>query len=505
ENGGKGCGAQAIADALDPIAVAAQLLYIRQNGNPLGSKDAMLDGGDGSAYSAEHARHHAGMRSLQQQFGYYDVFLIDGDGRIVYSVFKELDFATSLADGPWAGSNLGTLYRELQDQPAGATAFADFATYRPSYDGPAAFLGTTLEDGDERVGYLVVQLPIDRTNQVVAATAGLGRTGEIVLVGPDHLMRSDSRHHPATHSVASSFRNPGEGQWPSAHVDEALAGESGNGADTDRSGNAVLAAWEPLDIFGHQWAMLASFHESELLAGKERMTSTLAESLGSMLQRVLLLAVVAAIAVAILSWLSARRIVTPINRTVAALHDIAEGDGDLTARLDDSGRDELGQLAAKFNLFLGQLRDTVRTIAEHSDGVSGAAVELTQTADGMTSSATRTKHQSSQVAAAAEQLTANMSSLSQSSEHMAGTLRTVAAAVEQMTASISEVAKSADNAAGIAGTAAQLTQSSNVKIKELGEAASQIGRVVEAIQDIAEQTNLLALNATIEAARAGEA
>ena len=505
QSGGARSGIETALQQLDPPAVMAQLLYVQRNPNPLGRKHLMAEAKDGSEYTRQHALVHDGLVSVQQAFGYYDLFLLDNDGRVVYSVFKELDFATSLSTGPWARSNLGELARNLQGTPDGKIAFADFAAYKPSYDGPAAFAGTPLVHGGKRVGSLVVQMPIDRINAVVTSTEGMGETGEVTLIGPDLLMRSDSRHNPVTHSVAASFRNPQKGSVDLPSVKEALAGKSGSGELVDVDGATEIAHWLPIDVFGVRWAMLAKAEEQEILASLIEMRELAAASATKMLWWSLGLCLCVAAAMAAFSWFFARQLVTPIQRTVVALKDIADGEGDLRARLDEERADELGEMGKWFNKFLGKLQASVRSIAEKANGVSTASSQLTSTAQSLSESAERTKAQTSQVAAAAEEMSSNMTSVSGSSEAMTGTFRTVAAAVEEMTASIAEVAKSAENAARVAGTAAQLTRSSNEKVSALGSAANEIGRVIETIQDIAEQTNLLALNATIEAARAGEA
>jgi methyl-accepting chemotaxis protein len=497
--------AETILGQLDDIAVAAQLVYLQRNPHPLGRKDAFAESKDDADYSLLHRQHHEDLRSIQQAFGYYDLFLLDRDGRVVYSVCKEVDFGTHLGRGPWSSSNLGVMHTALQSTPLGKTAFQDFRSYGPSYEAPAAFLGAPLARGGERVGAVVVQLPINRINQVASATEGMGKTGEIVLVGPDRLMRSDSRHNPTTHSVVASFRDPKHGSFDTAQVQEALNGNSGAGIVDDVDGARELTWWQPIEVLGTRWAMIAKFEVSEILAGAVRMTATAEQTASSMLWWTLSLMLATGLLVGGASWWLARQIVLPIRSTVRALADIAEGEGNLTARLDQSRRDELGELGQWFNRFLGRLQETVKTIAQKANEVGSASSQLTATAHSLAEGAERTRGQTSQVAAAAEEMSANMASVSHSSEAMAGTFRTVAAAVEQMTASIGEVAKSASGAASVAGTAAELTRSSNEKVSALGAAANEIGRVIETIQDIAEQTNLLALNATIEAARAGEA
>jgi methyl-accepting chemotaxis protein len=505
KNGGQASGIGAALAQADAVTVMAQLHYVKRNPHPLGQKFQLSQANDGSAYSEHHPDLHAEMVAAKDAFGYYDVFLVDASGRVVYTVFKELDYATSLQSGSWAQTNLGQLFRTLQNTPEGETAMTDFAAYKPSYDDPAAFLGAPVFANGQRIGAVVVQMPIDRINAVVSATDGMGKTGEVVLVGSDHLMRSDSRHNPDTHSVAASFRNPKTGSMATVEVDEALVGKTGQKISTDTDGAEEVVVWQPIEVLGQRWAMLAKVETSEIMGAIEVMEQQRASLRTTMLGWTIGMTLVASVVIAAISWLLSRQITTPIHRTVVALKDIAEGEGDLTARLDAERADELGEMGAWFNKFLGRLQETVKSIAHKATGVSAASTQLTATAQSLAQSAERTQAQSSQVAAAAEQMSANMSSVHQSTDAMSGTFRTVAAAVEEMTASIGEVAKSADNAAKVAGTAAQLTRSSNDKVSALGAAANEIGRVIETIQDIAEQTNLLALNATIEAARAGEA
>ncbi|MBZ0150040.1 MAG: methyl-accepting chemotaxis protein, partial [Planctomycetes bacterium] len=489
--------------SLDAVAVAAQLIYVQRNPHPLGKKDDLPFADDGSDYSGEHASMHHSLAAVQRGFGYYDVFLVDTEGRVVYTVFKELDYATSLRNGPWAQSGLGELSRRLESAAPDTAMLQDFALYRPSYDGPAGFVGAPVFADGRRVGSLIVQLPIDRISGIAGATDGLGKTGELVLVGNDFKMRSDSRQNSTTHSVLASFRNPGKGSMATEQVKQALAGKTGTGELADVDGDAELGAWQPLDLLGTRWAMLCKIENSEIFADIEEMRqhqeSTLAASLRS---TVVIVAVITALIGAV-SWFFARQLMRPIHKTVAALADIAAGEGDLTAELDANRKDELGEMGRWFNQFLRKLRDTVMTIAQKSNSVGLSAIELASISQALTLSAEQTRARTTQVAAASEELNANMASVNQSSESMNGTFRTVAAAVEQMTASIAEVAKAADHAAQVAGQAAELTRTSNAKVAELGAAADEIGRVIETIQDIAEQTNLLALNATIEAARAG--
>ncbi|MCA8976358.1 MAG: hypothetical protein KDC98_16685, partial [Planctomycetes bacterium] len=106
---------------LSATGVALQQAFITSNPNPLGSKEALTSpDGDDSDYARVHARFHPMARDYLQTYGLYDVFLVDADtGDVVYSVFKELDYATNLRDGAWATSGLGATFEAALEAPPG--------------------------------------------------------------------------------------------------------------------------------------------------------------------------------------------------------------------------------------------------------------------------------------------------------------------------------------------------------------------------------------------------
>jgi len=200
QNQGERANASTWLNQLDAESVALQYQYIKANPNPLGSKDGLEDPKDGSAYSALHATYHPHIRDYLNKFEYYDVFMVDPEtGDIVYSVYKELDYTTSLIDGPYANTGIGEVFRKANAATsADSFAVADFAAYPPSYNGAASFVASPIFDGGEKVGVLIFQMPVDRINAVMThgekwKEGGLGDSGETYLIGGDFKMRSQSR------------------------------------------------------------------------------------------------------------------------------------------------------------------------------------------------------------------------------------------------------------------------------------------------------------------------
>jgi len=214
---------------------------------------------------------------------------------------------------------------------------------------------------------------------------------------------------------------------------------------------------------------------------------------------------IASVVIGFMAFLIARSFTKPLHKTIAMLQDVAEGDGDLTKRLDESRQDEIGEVAHWFNVFIGQIQAMVAEIASNSEVLSHGSNRLVTTATQLSSGAEASKHRSASVSSAAEEMSINMKNMASSTTQMSGGINSVVAAIDEMTSTIDEIAKHAETSAGVADKATRIAEDSNSKIGHLGTAADEIGRVIEVIEDIAEQTNLLALNATIEAARAGEA
>ncbi len=351
-------------ETYEPGSQAAKYLqhyYITENPNPVGEKDKLVAAEDGSNYSKTHREYHEIFRHLIQVYGYYDLFLIDyRTGEIVYSVYKETDYATSLNQGPYSQSGLAQLVEKVRENPERRNVeIVDFQTYRPSYGAPAAFLGAPIYNGPHIVGVLAVQLPVEEIDKVLNKdgnweSAGLGETGEIYMVGSDLLMRSDARlliEDPEAYQktlVASG--TPSENRKlielfetsilfqnvNSTTAKLALEDKQGSSVTKNYQGKTVFSSYAPLDIPGLDWVILSEIEVSEAFKPVNAVQ--------------IYLFIVTAIIVVAVTWIAsaaAANFIKPVNKLGEAMSRLSEGETDVEVKQDS--QDEFGQLADNFN------------------------------------------------------------------------------------------------------------------------------------------------------------
>lgn len=325
------------------------------------------DPGDGSKYTQVHRQYHPAFRTLVSEFAYEDLFLIDPQtAKVVYSTYKGVDFSTDLESGPYTQSVLAQAFRKvIREGEPNFVTFTDFEPYRPSHNQPAAIVASPLFDQGELIGVLALQVNINKIDQVMTNSRrwqemGLGNSGETYLVGPDYLLRSNSRFllekSPSYfQSLANSGVEPAkidrmrrqqnsilEQEVKTVASQRALLGNSGIDIVEDYRGVSVLSSYGPLQIKGLDWAILAEMGADEAFAPISEFQKQVLISTAILILLITILAL----------WLS-RLFVKPIQALMAGFRQLAEGDTDITIHMNS--QDEFHDLAVSFNQMVESL------------------------------------------------------------------------------------------------------------------------------------------------------
>jgi anti-anti-sigma regulatory factor/HAMP domain-containing protein len=364
-----------------PTTRDRQHTFIAANQNPIGSKDQLIDPGDGSAYSQAHALYHPLLQRFQRSFGYYDLFLIDAEtGHIVYSVFKEVDFGTSLDLGPHRGSGLADAFHAVRNARAvsgGADSdgspLVDFRPYAPSYGAPASFIAAPIVEAGELIGVLAFQMPIDEINAIMTSnfeweTNGFGESGETYLVGDDLLLRSESRFlvedkegyltalteagvdADTVNAIDAIGSAVGLQPVQTEGSSSALAGRTGTGTFPDYRNVSVLSSYRPVDIEGVNWAIMSEIDEDEAF-----------ESIASFRTQALIWLGIAALVIVVFAVWFGNRLVSPLRRLTIVASEIAGGN--LDASVEVEGSDEIAVLARSFE----SMREAIVDLVQRQD------------------------------------------------------------------------------------------------------------------------------------------
>ncbi|MBO9478718.1 HAMP domain-containing protein [Shimia sp. R11_0] len=511
----------------DPVTYLTRT-YITENPNSAEERAALVDPGDGEYYSQSHASYHPTfLRSLRLN-RYEDIYLFNLEGRLLYSVRKQDDFAQDFSRGPLSETGLGQAYQGALSAAPGDIVTADFAPYAPHGDTPGAFLAIPVLSKKKVVaGVLAVQLSSARVAEVLAASVSPEGDQNLYLVSADGVARSPSLLPNQFEEFANLSALP--------HIQSAMSGTADvlEHAQT-LAGLDVIARVMPLSIAGFDWSLIMETDRIAAFAAVHRIRLL-----------ALLMIASAVILAALVSWMAARRVTRPIEALHQVTTALSEGDYDV----DISGttrRDELGDLAKTIGAFRDRLKMadeasareavTARKTAAVVDRMSEALAELERgnlacdikeafvadyeaLRETFNHSLSNLRDLMSSIVEASQNVgqysneqKSAATVMEKRTESAAATLEDTAKALHDLSDGVKTTADRAnrvDDAMRHARTEAENSRdvvgSAVAAMDEIQKASDEIAQTISVIEDIAFQTNLLALNAGVEAARAGSA
>ncbi|MBL7911952.1 MAG: SpoIIE family protein phosphatase [Bacteroidia bacterium] len=374
----------------DKNSVILTDLYYVNNPNPIGEKHILMSAHDQSSYTKAHEKYHKILKDFAEKFGYYDIFLIDpATGNIVYTVYKEVDFATSLIDGPYKNTNLANAFNAVaKSENEHFVNQVDFMPYHPSYNAPSAFIACPIYDNGEKIGVLAFQMPIDKINDIMTNkqnwnNVGLGNTGETYIVGEDYKIRNQSRFliedsvdyfkmlsdigedKKVIAQIKNYHSSIGLQTVKTTGTEEALKGVNDTKIFPDYRGVSVLSAYKPLSIPDMHWVLMSEIDEEEAFEQVTALRNNIVVGF------ICLLLVVFAV-----SYVVSKQITKPLNELTFEALELANGN--LEVEVKTAGKDEIGMLASSFKKMQASINKLILDLKDINHSLEDKVKERTE-------------------------------------------------------------------------------------------------------------------------------
>ena len=389
--------------------------------------------------------------------GLADLYAIDDEGYVLFSVTNGPELGVRLAGGP-----LYEVWKHALD--TGKMAFFDVSLYAQADNEPSFFIAAPVSEYGKQRGAIIIRLGLNGINSFMSDRTGLGTSGESYLLGPDLTLRSDSLLSPQEHSVKASLSNPATGKVASMQAKQALEGNSGVMEGTNYLGQQVIAAYCPVSFLDQKWLLIAEVNLEEALANlkainsqlqkiSDNIQSTRDDSVTTLVQATLLVVIAFSVIGCLMTLLLSRALIGPIKVTGKAIEKVSKGE--LDVRLNVRGNDEVASMQLALNSMVDQLKKNIEEIehqcvlSERREAETKNARDEAETArleaqraksNGLLTAASRLENVVGQITSVSSSLQKQVQIIVHGAEEQQARVAQAATAMEEMNAVVLEVA-----------------------------------------------------------------
>lgn len=443
---------------------------------------AKLNGDEDTMYSFAHKNIHKSFSTSLLASGYGDVYVLNAEGRIIYSVAKSGDFLKSVADEELAGTELNSLFNQVKDAPVGKQVSTFLKPYKFADNAPALFvaepvwIGSIVQD-PKFMGIVVIRLDVGFFNGLIAKTEGLGKTGQLYLTDNDGLLLSDMPRASKPTSLSKTVKYD---LIPNAAVGQINT----EGVAVTSDGIDIMLAVRPFNFLDKKWVIVAERSMDEALGAIHKMRD------GMLIGGLIVLLIAAIIAIMV-----SKSITKPLSRLTSNMRSLSKGDmndnmsenywinelsimanalvvfkKNAIARVKaEVEKAELDKEELKKAQYISGLIESFHSNSKNSIGnVNQASNKLEDVSKDLNESASEMQNQSRLVIGSVQDTSHNVTS--------------AASATEEMVSSISEIAQQASLSTDIAEEARNKTTQTVKVINTLSSSAKHIEQVVKLIE-----------------------